>query len=778
MKAKLWLFCLPFVVFFSFCYWVTELGVQGRLTYPLLREGVFPTLSRYRNLLTDLKFKTRGIQYPKNKIVVVDVDSPALETLGRWPWHRDVMAYVVEKTFAAGAKVVGLDVIFSEEDRRVPKELAKLLAEKHLESLIGQFETDRQLEEVIKRHPDQLVMAWATEQYCQPFYSTAEECPVTDPNAIAQYPKVFEKYSLQELRNWRSFNLAQTPLISFLSPIINLPRYTEVAKHAGYINAVIDTDGLIRRTHLVTLANGKPYPSLALEMARVGLKENLYVELGENQKLSGMGFSHSKRPIHVTPLGVMEINFRGPSEVFPHIPVLDVLSEKDIIEDPYYQRLTGKSKTELLKDAYVFIGLSAIGVFDMRHFPFQTNAPGVDGHANILDNLLSDDPLVPSSSSSGKFWIPLLMILGILLFSLAIEKLDAVPALGLFLAVLAASWYVDFKILFNNNQDWNTVYYYLEIVTVFAFALAAKYILEERSKKFIRGAFSKYVAPQVVESILKDPTKLSLGGERRDVSILFSDIRGFTTFSEKMDAKSLSSFLNDYLGIMSGLVFSHQGTLDKYIGDAVMAFWGAPLLQAEHAWNACQTAVRMHQALAENGARFKQTYGIEVRIGIGVNTGVVSVGNMGSEQNFAYTVIGDHVNLASRLEGLTKEYGVGIITSRFTFEAMRTSGKPVLPHRVLDSVKVKGKEEAVELIQILYKETSSEGLSLFTEARDLYLAQKWDEAIAKFGNANQKLMASGDKPDGPCELYLERCQKFKKEPPAADWDGSWKMTTK
>jgi adenylate cyclase len=307
--------------------------------------------------------------------------------------------------------------------------------------------------------------------------------------------------------------------------------------------------------------------------------------------------------------------------------------------------------------------------------------------------------------------------------------------------------------------------------------LAAKYVMEERNKKFIRGAFSKYVAPAIVDSILKDPTKLSVGGDKKELTILFSDIRGFTTFSEQMDAKQLTHFLNDYLGIMTDIVFECGGTLDKYIGDAVMAFWGAPLDQPEHSANACKAAAKMMQALEKNKPRFKEQYGVEVNIGIGLNTGVVSVGNMGSDRIFEYTVIGDHVNLASRLEGLTKYYGVAIVTSRFTFDSISHAGLGMPPSRTLDFVKVKGKQKAVELIQVLEREFSADGIEIFRKGRELYAAQKWDAAIEEFRKSAELLAIDGVQ-DGPSVLFIERCKDFKKEPPASDWDGSWEMTSK
>jgi adenylate cyclase len=359
-----------------------------------------------------------------------------------------------------------------------------------------------------------------------------------------------------------------------------------------------------------------------------------------------------------------------------------------------------------------------------------------------------------------------------------VGRLGAVHAIVLFLGMFLVIGVVDFKILFNQNQNWNTVFLYTELITVFLITFAARYFQEEKDKKFIKGAFAKYVAPSIVDSILLDPTKLSLGGEKREMTIMFSDIRSFTTFSEKMDAKALAAFLNDYLGIMTKIVFANRGTLDKYIGDAVMAFWGAPLEDPEHATHACEAAAQMIKALADNRARFKSQYGIDVNIGVGINSGVVNVGNMGSDTNFEYTVIGDQVNLASRVEGITKEYGAEVITTKFTFDCIKKSGKDFPIHRILDDVKVKGKKNAVELIELNPVEYNAEGMKLFKEARVLYHAQKWDEAIAKFEAADRLLAKSSDTHDGPCETYLERCKNFKEVPPASDWDGSWKMETK
>jgi adenylate cyclase len=516
-------------------------------------------------------------------------------------------------------------------------------------------------------------------------------------------------------------------------------------------------------------------------MARIALNEDLEITLNNEQKVQSITFAKSGRKLPVTPLGAMEVNFRGPGETFKYIPASQVLADPSVHPAEGAQRQLASAPidpvAEDLKDALVFIGLTAIGVFDMRAFPFDSNVAGVEGHANILDNLISGDYLISNSLGGGTSIIFILMTIGALSFAYLTQRLNSVPALGLFMASMAALSIFDQKILFEHNVNWNLGFTYIEIILIFMLTLAIKYVLEEKDKKFIRGAFSKYVAPAIVDSIIKDPTKLTVGGVKKELTILFSDIRGFTTFSERMDAKALAGFLNDYLGIMTNLVFEHEGTLDKYIGDAVMAFWGAPVDQAKHPANACKAAIHMLQALDQNRERFKTQYGVDVHIGIGINSGPVNVGNMGSEKIFEYTVIGDHVNLASRLEGLTKPYGASILTTRFTFDIIEKCGEPFPPHRVLDFVKVKGKKQAVELIQVLEREYAPEGLKLFEEARVLYTKQQWDQAIEKFKAANE-LLKRGDEPDAPTEMYIERCEEFKKSPPNADWDGSWEMTSK
>ncbi len=481
MWKKIWLLQVPLIGFFTFSFWVTDLGVQGKLENLFLREKIHPFLSRAVNQLTDAKFLIRGAQEPKNKIIVIEIDSSSIERLGRWPWHRDIIAYLIEKIFLAGAKVIGLDMVFSEPDPRVPNSLKDLLQKKG-EIDTTQYETDPQLKEVIQAYSDRLITGWTSEMSCQPLYEEEKFCPVTDPEALKLFPPSFQKFSFDEFITQVKFNPAKTAMISFVTPIPNIPEYNEVSKHSGYLNAILDSDGAIRRSNLLVFAKGIPFPSLALQMAKLGLNEKIQVSLNQDSKVESLGFINTKRMISVTPLGSMQINFKGPSSVFSHISAEEMMNEKDIIEDPTNLLLFGKSKNKILKDAYVLIGLSALGVFDMRKFPFESNSPGVYGHANLLENILTGDPLI-TNSKQGSLFLLFLMIFGVFGFSILIEKLNAIPALSFFIATLSLILLLDFKVLFNKNYNLNSIYFYFEIISVFIFTLSAKYVREEKNKK-------------------------------------------------------------------------------------------------------------------------------------------------------------------------------------------------------------------------------------------------------------------------------------------------------
>ncbi|MCC7442846.1 MAG: adenylate/guanylate cyclase domain-containing protein [Bdellovibrionales bacterium] len=824
MKKRLWLVQIPIILLFTFAYGITWMAETGQINNNFLRASAYPTLRAIAGTFTNAKFRIRGPRPVTEKIIIVEIDDYALSQVGRWPWHRDAIAAVIETILDHGAKVVGIDVVFAEPDPRVPDTLGNLLKSQGLGSVIPDFETDFALRRLLMTpgKGERIVLGWASEGFCQPAYDgTGSDCAITDPEHVARIPADAARFAIPNVIAERGqFDATTTPLITFLGPIMPAPGvFLDVAKHLGAFTSTPDPDGYRRRTPLLTVLNGRIYPSLALETARVGLNDDLEVVLNDQGLVRRIKLKNSDIKVPTNPLGAVEMNFYGRSYSFPYVSAADLLTPlpedgsprlvgvrlesleaptflpRPVPQDEPPAAGDGAEKTaetptqnfhyqlytadELFKDAIVFLGLSAIGAYDAVAFPFDSLTPGVEGHATIVHNFISGTALRTGAGTWGIVLMMLVMTAGAMLFAVMTSKFESVPALMLFLGSMSAIGIVDQALLFNSrNINVNTSLLYLEITLIFVVTLAMKYVMEEGNRKFIKGAFSKYVAPSIVDSMLKDPTKLTVGGEKKDLTIIFSDIRGFTTFSERMDPKSLSHFLNEYLGQMTEIIFECEGTLDKYIGDAVMAFWGAPGEQPKHAVNACRAAVRMIQRLDELKPVYMEKYGVEVNIGVGVNSGAVSVGNMGSDRIFAYTVIGDHVNLASRLEGLTKYYGAKILTTRFTFDDIEKVGEPLPAHRTLDFVKVKGKKTAVEMIQVFEREYSAEGLQAFEKGRALYLKRQWDDAIAEFKKANQLLRPSADSTDETSMMYMERCETFKQSPPDADWDGSWEMTSK
>jgi adenylate cyclase len=360
--------------------------------------------------------------------------------------------------------------------------------------------------------------------------------------------------------------------------------------------------------------------------------------------------------------------------------------------------------------------------------------------------------------------------------------------LGVSLGVFAANWSAKRIVLFGLLvlaflvlsdlllfvfYRTNTAFVFADVMVagLLTITLGGRYAIEERNRQFLRSAFSKYVSPAVVDSLIRDPEKLSLGGRREVITILFCDIRSFTTYSEKLKATDLSRFLNDYLGRMTEIIFETSGTLDKYIGDAVMAFWGAPIAIPVHAEKAAEAAVKMVEAVNHQRARFEKTYGIPVRIGIGLNTGEVSVGNMGSERSFNYTVLGDAVNLASRLEAATKAFRCEILATQAVLNAC-VGSKP--RHRPLGSVRVKGKLNAVEIVELVTAAISDEVLGEFETARSAYLQKNWERARAGFERVNEWVQRQRGEADGPSQVYLESIEMVIAGGGApSDWDGVW-----
>jgi adenylate cyclase len=516
-----------------------------------------------------------------------------------------------------------------------------------------------------------------------------------------------------------------------------------------------DEDGVVRWIPLAIQCGADTYAPLSVQTVWHYLdRPQLMVQVAAH----GIeGIRLGERLIPTDENGQMLINYRGPERTFPQYSVTDILQDR--IPKGTFQ------------DKLVLVGATAIGIYDVRNTPFSGIFPGVEIHATAIDNILTTRFLEKPE------WTKIYDVLAILIMGLAvgivIPRLRAIKgaffAIGLFvLHIVAGQW------LFTHAALWvNLVYPLLTLVLLYTAFTVYHYLTEERERKKIKGAFSHYVSSSVVNEMLEDPEKLRLGGAKRDLSVLFSDIRGFTTIAEGMTPEDLVQLLNEYLTVMTDIVFKYEGTLDKYMGDALMAIYGAPLDQRDHALRACHSAIEMMEGLKKLNQKWIREEKKPLDIGIGINTGLMMVGNMGSEQLFDYTVMGDSVNLSARLEGANKTYQTNILISEFTYERVKQD----FACMELDSVRVKGKRLPVKIYQLVGErdlpEAQKEAIERFHRALELYKKQQWDEAIALF-----QTVTTIDPGVRAAQLYIQRSLELKISPPPPDWDGVFTMTSK
>ncbi|MCB0386146.1 MAG: adenylate/guanylate cyclase domain-containing protein, partial [Bdellovibrionales bacterium] len=467
--------------------------------------------------------------------------------------------------------------------------------------------------------------------------------------------------------------------------VMNTATISANAKHTGYFNAQLDEDGTIRRSRLIYRTGSHYMPSIALKSFLVANKFNAQIELGEDAKYAAKVVkkfiitNDNGEPVFdipVDPQGSLMINYAGPQKMFPHMSIAELLSDStsakvtQTIWNPATKRWDREQvlkvdKADFIKDKIFVFGATAIGIFDLRVTPFDEYYPGAETHANVIDNLVRRDFLRPHPDEDIR--MPLVLLaLGIIL-SIAIARLGALW--GILLTILSITTILLFYIyyLFANGYVVTIIHPVVLVLTLYVSLTFYKYFTEEKNKRELRSTFQKYVSPAIVEEILSDPDNIELGGRKVTMTVFFSDIRGFTTISEKLDPRALSDLLNSYLTPMTEIVFKNRGTLDKYMGDAIMAFFGAPIYYPDHAKYGCRTALQQLETLKVLQEEYRQKGLPPIDIGIGLNTGEMSVGNMGSETVRSYTVMGDAVNLGSRLEGINKQYGTRIIISEFTY---------------------------------------------------------------------------------------------------------------
>jgi adenylate cyclase len=424
-----------------------------------------------------------------------------------------------------------------------------------------------------------------------------------------------------------------------------------------------------------------------------------------------------------------------------------------------------------VKGKVVLIAVTAIGTFDQRVTPFSPNVPGTEVHAAAIQNMIDGRAL---KRPTLYVQIEMLLCLAVAaLFGLVLPRLTPAVSLAVFLAALVLWFVFDFFVLFPKDMWFHDLPLALEMTLSWVGITVWGYLTTGRDKARLKKEFSTVLAPTVVDQLLKDPKLAGLGGMERELTVMFSDIRGFTTMSEKLSPEGLTQFLNEYLTPMTEILIQREGTLDKYMGDAIMAFWGAPIEQKDHAQRAALAALDMIEKLDELKKKWVAEGKPEIEIGIGLNSGLMRVGFMGSERMRNYTLLGDNVNLGSRLEGTNKNYGTRIIVSQTTYE----KAKSVVHGRWLDAVRVKGKREPVQIYELIGKGAPppevATWIARFEEGMRLYQKQQWDEAEKAFHEVIRLRTE-----DPASELYLERVEHFRDEPPPENWDGVYEFKTK
>lgn len=683
-----------------------------------------------------------------NRIVIVDIDEKSLLEQGRWPWPRNKMATLMNLLFDTyHINTLGFDVVFAEKDESSGLKNLELMQQQYLKD-------DASFADALVKIKPQL-------DYDALFAESFKNRKVV----LGYYFK----------NNGDVSHVGQLPQASFPAESFgdNAPAFTEAdgyganllalqqaALAAGHFNPQPDADGISRKIAVLIQYNGQYYDSLAVAVAQAYLQKGLqakFASVGASDDYAGLeSLMLGNKRIPVDADVATLIPYRGVQGSFQYVSASDVLNKK--------------VRLETLKNKIVLVGTTAAGLLDLRAAPVQGNYPGVEMHANLISGILDNNIKQRPAYTQGAEFL-LLLLLGLLL-ALFLPVLNPLKATLLTLAMLIV-------VLVINVASWQYANLVLPLAAsllmiglIYLLNMSVGFFVESRGKRQLTGLFGQYVPPELVREMAKNPEKIDMTGESREMTVLFSDIRGFTNIAEGLDPKQLSQMMNEFLTPMTKIIHEHRGTIDKYMGDAIMAFWGAPLNDENHAQNALNAALQMNDELTKINKKLAVKNWPQIKMGFGLNTGNMVVGNMGSSFRMAYTVMGDSVNLGSRIEGLTKYYGVDIIVSEFV-----KAQTPAMIYRELDIVRVKGKDKPVALYEPLGKagELSAETLNTFNV---------YQEAIKHYRNGDLKLAEKQFKSLEKAELhplyalYLERIAQFKKVPPASNWDGVYSHESK
>ncbi len=662
--------------------------------------------------LRDIRFRTRSFDDVDNRISIVAIDEKSINELGRWPWDRKIIAKLIDNINSYGAKTLALDIVFSETSSR---------------------DSDRKLAESIGKK-NNVVLGYF-------FRDGAEEAG--NKNKYLLESKRIKIIKIPA-------DMKEIPLQSYNDVEINIPEIEKSSNQAGFFNIIPDNDGILRKLNALVFYDGFIYPSLFLASLKHFLEQEIVLEFeiyGVKRILLG------NINIPCDEFGRLTVNYYSNTDKFKVYSAVDVIKEK--------------LSSGIFKNSIVFVGATEVGISDLRATPVNPLMPGIFIHATVASNVLKNHILIKDGR------VVILDLIFIALFGILLSFIlnftrRTLTGLLFFIVLSISYYYLNLQIFRSYPLNTSIFYPLFSIFLTYLLCESYRNLVEERHSRFLKKAFSSYVSPQLVNEIVKNPEILKLGGQKKEVSILFSDIRGFTTLSESMDPEALVNLLNSYLAPMTNIILRNGGTLDKYIGDAIMALFNAPLDLKDHANLCCKSALMMVEELKLVNEDFRKKGLPEIDIGIGINTGTVIVGNMGTDIRFDYTAIGDSVNLASRLEGMNKLYGTHIIISEFTYEKI---DKNAFMLRKLDIIKVKGKTKPVSIYE-LSNNLNNELVNKFHEALKLYLERDFLRANKIFQILFQEFN------DRPSHVFMSRCQAFLTNPPKTDWDGVFIAETK
>lgn len=689
------------------------------------------------------------------RVVIVDIDEKSLAAEGRWPWRRDKLAAMLDRLFDDyAAAVVGFDVVFAERDESSGLDVLQELARGELagnsqfrsvlEALAPRLDTDSVMASRLKGRP--VILG----------YYFSDQNAGGKELALGKLPK-----PILSAGTFAGKNIAFATFPGYGG---NLEVLQAAAAGAGHFTPWTDRDGVHRSVPMLVEYHGAYYEPLSLAVVRLlagspPIKPGFPPDSMFTRGYPGLEWVEAG-PVRV-PVDERAnalVPYRGFSGSFPYVSATDVLS--------------GKAPKETLRGRIVLVGTTAPGLQDLRSTPVSALYPGVEIHANLvvgmLDGSIKQKPpyvlgaevlLLAGAGITMAVALPLLTPL----WATVVGALALLVVVGINLLVWTQA-----------NLVLPLASGLLLVVGLWALNMIYGYFVEARAKREIATRFGEYVPPEIVEEMARNPgVSSSMESIERELTILFSDVRGFTRISESLDARNLSALMNEYLTPMTRAVHVTRGTIDKYIGDAIVAFWGAPLEDVSHAAHAVQAGLDMQQRLAGINQEFSAKGWPQLAVGIGLNTGRVRVGNMGSEVRVAYTVMGDAVNLASRLESLTKHYGVAMLVG----EATRVSA-PEFVYREIDRVRVVGREEPVTIFEPLGRQGEVDQVlldrtKLFQQALKFYRAQDWDKAELQFLN-----LAKTESEARLCQVFVDRIASLRAQPPGPDWDGVHRLDFK